>query len=158
MSKRLMATMLTITCSALVLPMVLSAADAPTPQELQKARSDHYHQLGDAVKVIRDQTKAATPDFAAIQKAAQVVSEASIDQGRWFPKGTGVEAGKTRALAIIWDKPADFLAAQKQLTDAAPAVLAAAKASDIEALRSAFSSLGGACKNCHDTFRAPKDE
>ncbi len=42
------------------------------------------------------------------QKTAEVVNEASVNQQQWFPKGTGPEAGKTRALPEIWSKPADF--------------------------------------------------
>ena len=135
---------------------VLIAAGSARDQ--QKARHDHYHELGDAFKTVRDQSKAGTPNMAKIKSAAQVVSEASIDQGRWFPHGTGPEAGKTRALPIIWEKPQDFQAAQKVFTDAAPKLLVAANAGDIGAVKTSFSEVGKACKNCHDTFRAPEDE
>jgi cytochrome c556 len=134
-----------------------SAATPATPVELQKVRHDHYHELGDAFKEVRDQSKAPAPDFAAIEKAAEVVNKASIDQQRWFPKGTGPEAGKTRALPEIWSKPEDFTAAQKMFSDRAPKLLAAAKAKDIPGVQAAFKDLGGACKNCHDTFRAPEE-
>ena len=135
--------------------VLIAAASA---RDQQKARHDHYHDLGDAFKTVRDQSKAGTPNMAKIKTAAKVVSEASIDQGRWFPHGTGPEAGKTRALPIIWEKPQDFQAAQKVFTDAAPKLLAAANAGDIGAVKTSFSEVGKACKNCHDTFRAPEDE
>jgi cytochrome c556 len=134
-----------------------NAANPATPVELQKARHDHYHELGDAFKEVRDQSKAPTPDFAALEKAAEVVNKASIDQQQWFPKGTGQEAGKTRALPEIWSKPEDFTAAQKMFSDRAPKLLAAAKSKDVTAVQAAFKELGGACKNCHDTFRAPEE-
>jgi cytochrome c556 len=134
-----------------------SAATPATPVEMQKARHEHYHELGDAFKAVRDQTKAATPDFDAIEKAAQVVNDASIDQQKWFAKGTGPEAGKTRALPEIWSKPEDFTAAQKMFSDRAPKLLAAAKAKDLAGVQAAFKDLGGACKNCHDTFRSPEE-
>ena len=130
---------------------------AQSAQDLQKARHHHYHELGDAFKQVRDQTKAETPDFAAIEKAAQVVNDASIDQQKWFPKGTGPEAGKTRALPEVWSKPDDFTAAQKMFSDRAPKLLAAAKAKDLAGVQAAFKELGGACKNCHDTFRSPEE-
>lgn len=135
--------------------VLIAAASA---RDQQKARHDHYHDLGDAFKTVRDQSKAGTPNMAKIKAAAQVVSEASIDQGRWFPHGTGPEAGKTRALPIIWEKPQDFQAAQKVFTDAAPKLLAAANAGDIGTVKTSFGEVGKACKNCHDTFRAPEDE
>ena len=130
---------------------------AQSARDLQKARHDHYHELGDAFKTVRDLTRADAPDMAKIQAAAQIINEASIDQGRWFPAGTGPEAGKTRALAEIWKRPQDFTAAQKVFSDAAPKLLAAANAKDVNAVKSTYGELGKACKNCHDTFRAPED-
>jgi len=136
---------------------VIVAAHAATPAETQKVRHEHYEELGKAFKAVRDQMTASSPDFAALQKAAEVVHEASVDQGKWFPKGTGPEAGKTRALPEVWSKPQDFLAAQKMFEDRAPKLLAAAKAKDVDAVKAAFKELGGACKNCHDTFRSPEE-
>jgi cytochrome c556 len=148
--------------SAIALTAVMSFtplhADAPaTPAEVQKARHDHYHELGEQFKTVRDLTRSSKPDFAALEKAAEHVVKASINQGQWFPKGSGPEAGETRALPEIWTKPADFVAAQKMFSDRAPALLAAAKAKDIDAVRSAFRDVGASCKNCHDPFRAPED-
>jgi cytochrome c556 len=139
--------------SSLASALVLAA----TPQELQKKRHDHYHELGDAFKAVRDGTKSGSPDWAAIEKAAATVNAAAVNQAQWFPKGTGPEAGKTRALPEIWSKPADFAAATKMLEDRAPALLAAAKAKDADALSKAFRDVGGACKNCHDNFRSPEE-
>jgi cytochrome c556 len=42
-------------------------------------------------------------------------------------------------------------------SDRAPALVAAAKAKDIDAVNAAFKQLGGSCKNCHDTFRSPEE-
>jgi cytochrome c556 len=136
--------------------LVAALCFAATPQEVQKTRHEHYEELGDAFKAIRDGAKASTPDFAAIEKAAETVSKATVNQEQWFPKGSGPEAGKTRALPEIWSKPAEFAAAAKKFEGAAPALLAAAKAKDVDAVNKAFREVGGACKNCHDNFRAPE--
>jgi cytochrome c556 len=133
-------------------------ADAPaTPAEVQKARHDHYHELGETNKAVRDLSRTSNPDFAALEKAAEYIVEASINQGQWFPKGSGPEAGKTRALPEVWTKPAEFVAAQKMFSDRAPTLLAAAKAKDVDAVRRAYREVGASCKNCHDTFRSPED-
>jgi cytochrome c556 len=124
----------------------------------QKARHDHYHELGDAFKAVSDQNRKPSPDFAIIEKNAQFVSDASVDQNKWFAKGTGPEAGKTRALGDIWTKPQDFAAAQKLFSDSAPKLLAAAKSKDAAAVQSSFGEVGKSCKGCHDAFRAPEDE
>jgi cytochrome c556 len=132
-----------------------AAVFAATPTETQKARHEHYEKLGDNFKTVRDNSR-GSPDFAALEKAAAEIEKASVDQMQWFPKGTGPEAGKTRAMAEIWTKPAEFAAAQKMFADRAPALTAAVKAKDVDAVSKAFRELGGACKNCHDNFRAPE--
>jgi cytochrome c556 len=130
-------------------------AYAATPVEIQKTRHEHYEELGDAFKVVRDNSK-GTPDFAALEKAAALIQQATVDQMQWFPKGTGPEAGKTRAMPEIWSKPDEFAAAAKMFADRAPALTAAVKSKDMSAVSKAFREVGGACKNCHDNFRAPE--
>ena len=144
-------------CTAVFVPALLAAAVyAATPREAQQARHEHYEHLGDAFKAVRDNSR-GSPDWAALEKAAQAVVDASVDQQQWFAKGTGPEAGKTRALPVIWEKPDDFTAAQKLFSERAPKLLAAVKAKDAAGVQAAFKDVGGACKNCHDTFRAPED-
>ncbi|HUQ09245.1 MAG TPA: cytochrome c [Steroidobacteraceae bacterium] len=144
-----------ISVIALVASAVSVAAYAATPVEIQKERHEHFEALGDAFKAVRDNTK-GSPDFAALDKAVVVIEKASKDMGNWFPQGTGPEAGKTRALPEVWSKSADFSAAQKQFAEKVPALSAAVKAKDADAVGKAFKDVGGACKNCHETFRAPE--
>ena len=136
--------------------VIACAVQAATPAETQKARHEHYEELGDAFKAVRDQSNAGSPDFAAMQKAADTVQKASVNQSQWFPKGTGPEAGKTRALPEIWTNTEDFTAAMKLFEDRAPALVTAAQSKDVDAVKKAFKELGGACKNCHENFRAPE--
>ena len=125
---------------------------------IYKVRHDEYHKLGDAFKVIRDQVRASAPDSAAIKDAAKVVSDASVNQFKWFPAGSGPQAGvKTRAKADIWSKPQDFEAAQKLFAEEAKKLNAAAGSGDVAQVRSQFGEVGKSCKNCHDTFRTPED-
>jgi cytochrome c556 len=150
--------------SAVVAALLASAAvpaiqaAEPTAKELMKARHDHYHDLGDAFKVVRDQTKASKPDMAAIKTAAKTVNEAAATQQKWFPAGTGPEAGKTQALAEIWTKPEEFQAAMKKFSDSAPKLYAAANANDVAGVKAAFGDVGQSCKNCHQTFRAKEHD
>jgi cytochrome c556 len=137
--------------------VVCASVYAATPVEMQKARHEHFEDLGDAFKAVRDQSKAATPDFDALLKAAETVQKASVDQPQWFAKGTGPEAGKTRALPEIWKKPDEFTAAQKMFAERAPLLVAAVKSKDVGAVGKAFKDVGGACKNCHETFRSPEE-
>jgi cytochrome c556 len=140
-----------------MIPAVVMTAE-PSARELQHARHEHYEELGDAFKVVRDQTRASKPDLAAIKAAAKKVNDASVNQEKWFPAGTGPEAGKTDALADIWAKPAEFKAAIKMFSDAAPKLHAAANAGDVPAIKTAFANVGKSCKNCHDQFRANDED
>ena len=145
-------------CAAVFVPTLLAvAAYAATPAETQKARHEHYEKLGDAFKAVRDNSRGDSPNWAALETAAKEVVDASVDQQKWFAKGTGPEAGKTRALPEIWIKTADFTAAQQMFSNRAPKLLAAVKAKDAAGVQAAFKEVGGSCKNCHDTFRAPED-
>jgi cytochrome c556 len=128
---------------------------AATPAETQKIRHEHYEKLGEDFKTVRDNSR-GSPNWAVLEKAAASIEEATVNQLQWFPAGTGPEAGKTRAKSEIWSKPAEFEAAAKMFADRAPALTAAVKAKDAEAVGKAFRELGGACKNCHDNFRAPE--
>lgn len=143
-------------CAVVFVPAALAvAAYAATPAEAQKARHEHYEKLGEHFKAVRDNSR-GDPNWAALETAAAQVVEASVDQQQWFAKGTGPEAGKTRALPEIWTKPADFEAAMKMFSDRAPKLLAAVKARDAAGVQAAFREVGGSCKNCHDNFRAPE--
>ena len=142
--------------AALAAPGSALLAETAT-KDFLKARHDHYHELGDAFKKVRDGVRASSPDVDSLKGAAQTISDASANQAKWFPAGSGPEAGKTRALPEIWAKPDDFLAAQKVFSDAAPKLLAAANASDVAGVKAAFGEVGKSCKNCHDAFRAPED-
>lgn len=142
-------------CAAVFVPAVMAvAAYAATPVEAQKARHEHYEKLGDAFKAVRDNARGDSPNWAALDVAAKEVADASVNQQQWFAKGTGPEAGKTRALPEIWTKTADFDAAMKMFADRAPKLLAAVKARDAAATQAAFRDVGGSCKNCYDNFRA----
>ncbi|MDV7340217.1 cytochrome c [Terasakiella sp. A23] len=80
-----------------------------------------------------------------------------LDNGHLWIPGTSKEEmpGKTRALKKIWDTyPAigDKIGGFKKAVDA----LAANAGNGLDALRANVGPLGGACKACHDEFRADK--
>jgi cytochrome c556 len=144
------------TLLAPAMALLAQASEPANVKEFQKARHDHYHELGDAFKVIRDETKNDKPDVAKIKTAAKVVADAAApaEQAKWFPAGSGPEAGKTQALPEIWSKPTEFKTAMKMFSDAAPKLQTAADSGDVAAIKTAFGEVGKTCKNCHDNFRA----
>jgi len=144
-----------IACAA---PLGVILAHDEHATGIYKVRHEEYEKLGKAFKTIRDEVRATPPDTAAIKSAAQVVKDASVNQFKWFPEGSGPKEGvKTRAKAEIWTKPQDFEAAQKLLAEQADKFNTVAASGDVAAIRTQFMEVGKACKNCHDTFRTPED-
>lgn len=92
---------------------------------------------------------------AAKAAAGNIVLLASINQMNLWPEGTDAEAlpGQTRALPAIWQKYPDIEAKAKAWLEAAKAAEAVA-GNGLEALQAAVPALGGACKACHDDYRA----
>ena len=74
-----------------------------------------------------------------------------------FPKGSGPEAGKTRALADIWAKWDEFQKVAQAFVTESEKMVAAAKTGDMGAAGKQLGALGkGACGACHKPFRAKK--
>jgi cytochrome c556 len=138
---------------ALVLPAVAFAA----PADVIKQREDNFTAMGKAMKATMDEFKLPSPDVAVIKAQAAAMAGPASKVAGMFPKGTGPEAGvKTDALPIIWQKPADFKAANDKMLGAVKGFQAAAATNDLAKMQAAAGALGGTCKGCHDTFRKPR--
>lgn len=125
---------------------------------LMEERHEGMEDIGDAFKIVGRETKAASPDVAAIREAAAVIADGAGKSSAWFPPGTGPDIGKTRAKAEIWQKPEDFAAKDKTFHEAALAFKAAADSGDVAAIKAQAGELGKSCKACHDPYRAPESD
>lgn len=142
-------TLIAAAAALLALPSV-----AATPGATIKARQDNFKAMGRAMKSIGDELKKDAPAFGVIRREAAALEKAGSRVGRFFPKGTGPEAGvKTDALPAIWAKPGEFTAAATGLNRATKALRAAAAGSDAAKVRAAMGATFGACKACHEKFR-----
>jgi cytochrome c556 len=73
----------------------------------------------------------------------------------WAAFGEGTEKGAdTKAKAEIWSDQAKFKAAQEKFLSEAVKLDAAVKTGKLEDLSVAFKGVGGACKGCHESFKA----
>lgn len=140
---------------AVVLAMTAGGALAATAAETIAARQAGYKQMGAAFKGLNDELKAGTPDKAKLTAFAKTMNiQARLVPG-WFPKGSGPEAGvKTKAKADIWADPAKFATLSKNLQTETAKLQTAAASGDLDALRAQVRATGGACKSCHEPFRA----
>lgn len=140
-----------------VLAALTTAAVAEESKELE-ARHGEMTVLALNLGVLGGMAKGAVPYDAAMAKAAadSVAGVAMIDQKLLFPEGTAQGALEgSRALPAVWEKWDDFAAKWGALGEAATAMQTAA-AGGQEAIGPAMGALGGACKGCHDTYRAPE--
>lgn len=89
---------------------------------------------------------------------AEAMHDVSRYFGELFPEGTGPDqAPETDALATIWSDRAGFEAALSAFQEESKKLVEVAKAGDMAAYGEQFKKVGGACKGCHDDFRADEE-
>ena len=131
------------------------AQDLPAPV---KARQGQFNILAINLGILGDMARGKAPyDAEAAQGAADtIVAVSMINEAPLFPEGTSeMDIDGTRAKAEIWDDWDGFAEKWSGLGQAA-ASLQQVAATGQEALGPAVGQLGGACKSCHDTYRAPE--
>ena len=137
------------------------AAGTAAPADIaavMRARHDHYHDMGKAMKGIGDQLKASSPSVETIQRNAALIAGYGPQILTWFPEGSGPDAGRTRARAEIWSDAATFRQRAQAFEAESARFNAVAQTGDLAAIRAAQPALGTACKDCHDRFRGPELE
>ncbi len=137
--------------------LALSACGNPDTPAGRAAdqRHEDFEAMGDAMKTVGDELKAATPDLAKVKAAAATINGFAPKLPGWFPAGSGPQDGiKTDALAAVWTKPEEFAAAAAKFKDEAARFAAVAEAGDKAAIGAGAQALGGTCKGCHDKFKA----
>lgn len=97
----------------------------------------------------------AAGDAKSVQAAAGAIANVAPLIPSLFPKGSGAEAGKTKALAKIWEDESGFKGAAEKLAAEAGALAKAAGGGDMKAVGAQFAKMGKeACGGCHQTYRA----
>lgn len=146
-----------ITAAAIAAIVTAAAAQTGAPADLIHGRQVHYKQMGGAMKAINDQLHRSSPSLDTIRQGSRVIAGFAVQLVRWFPPGTGPEAGvRTRALPLIWSDNHNFRLAGAALLVAARNLDAAAQRGDLDAIRAAVPQVAHACGDCHDTYRAPE--
>lgn len=129
-----------------------------TIEERITSRQDNLKSLGGAFKKTNDQLKSGSPDLDVISGAVDKIVELSEDMPTWFPEGTGPASGvDTDALPAIWEDPEGFSDAVDRFQTAAAELSQTTAGGDFDEIRMAVQQLGGACKNCHDSYRLDDD-
>ncbi len=149
--KAIAAFVLTASVAALSTPAVAQFAK---PEDAVKYRQSaltvmatHFGRLGAMAN--------GKAPFDAKQAAESAAIVEFMSRLPWagFVEGSD-KAGNTKALPEVWSQHAKFKEASEKLMAETTKLSAAAKAGNLDSLKSAFGPTGGACKNCHDSFRA----
>ena len=144
-SKTVFAIALATSCAAV--------AAAPAGSSAIAARKANFKEIGGSFKAINDEIKSGAPDLNSLRPSARDLASRATASLKHFPKGSGPQAGKTRAKAILWTQYAEFTQLQKQLVAQTAALSAAAAGGKVAELAAASKLVGATCKSCHDKFR-----
>jgi len=85
-------------------------------------------------------------------RAERVAVIAPMLKEAYPPESRNVANSKLKP--VMWENRADFDAKLQSLIDKTAALAATAKAGDFEKSKAAFMDAGGACKACHDKYKA----
>lgn len=130
-------------------------ADAQSPQAIIETRQAGFKKMGGAMKAIVEQLKSDSPDKAKMAAAAQVISAGAEAQVRWFPAGSGAEAGvDTDALPNIWKDREKFDSLSTKLIPETRNLAAAMAGTDLAAIRMQVKAVADVCSSCHRSYRA----
>lgn len=141
---------------AVVLALTATGALAASAAETAIAtRQAGYKKMGAAFKAINEELRKDAPDAKLIAANARIVNAQAAQVPKWFPKGSGPETGfKTKAKPAIWTEPAKFAAAGANLQAEAAKLQSLSAAGNLDAVKAQVCAVGGACKACHDPYRA----
>ncbi|MGQ9426114.1 c-type cytochrome [Gilvimarinus sp. F26214L] len=135
-----------------------AVTDQETARQLMHERHENFETIGESFKTIRDQLRSKDSDMEAIAKASETINSLSKEIPSWFPEGTGPETGiETEAKAEIWQDWSSFTAAADRLVEESGKFVALTATGDKAKIMGGVRGLGGACKNCHDSFRVDED-
>lgn len=121
-------------------------------------RHQNFGKLGGAFKAINDELKKGAPAKAVLATNATTMSTLAKQLPTWFPKGSGKEAwADVEAKAEVWSDNAGFQQAAAKLQAETAKLQQLAVAGDIDGVKAQARVTGGACKSCHEKYRAEKD-
>ena len=145
--------------AALPLSLLLLAASATAnaqdkPEDIIRYRQSAYTVLLWNWMPMNAMVRGRIPfDAAEFARRADRVAALTPQLLEGFPEGSGTGA-PTEAKPEIWTDFADFTAKMKDLERESAALSTIAKSGDEAKMREQFAKVGGACKACHDKYKA----
>lgn len=146
---------LAVLTAAILSLVAASAAGAQAkPEDVIKYRKAQYTVLLWNWMPLNAMVRGRIPfDAAEFARRAERVAAVAPQLLEGFPEGSGTGA-PTEAKPEIWADFADFSAKMKDLERESAALAAVSKGGDEAAIKAQFALTGGACKACHDKYKA----
>jgi len=143
--------LLAVATTAMMIPAVLAnnfKEPADAIEYRQAALSLIGYNFGDMGEMLKGKKPFDAAVFSA--RADNVAALSKIPHEGFI---VGSDKGDTEALAKIWSEKADFDSKMTAFQDNAAALAVAAKSSDKNNIKQAFSNTGKSCKGCHDEYK-----
>jgi len=90
-------------------------------------------------------------NFKVIERSAEAILIWSKEMSKYFPEGSN--NSPSEASSDIWNDPEGFKKAINNFQLASLELITQSKTNDMDQTISAFRSLAGTCKGCHQKFR-----
>lgn len=150
---RLLAAAAVIAGLATALP---AAAQFQKPEDAIKYRQSAFTVMANHLGRVGAMAQGRVPFDAkvAADNTAIVVAMSTLP---FTAFGEGTDKGMpNRAKPEIWRESAKFKAAGEKMAEEVKKLDAAARAGNLDAVKTAMGAVGGSCKACHDDFRAER--
>ncbi|MCP5330935.1 MAG: cytochrome c [Pseudomonadales bacterium] len=130
----------------------------PTPEELAAQAADTRQSLFKLLRynlnMISGMARGTVAfDAAVAERNANRIAELAPMIPELFAADTRAYNIETEALPIIWDRMDEFTEKANNLVNAANTFAATARGGERNAILGGIRAFGGACGNCHETFR-----
>lgn len=147
---------LALLASVAALVALPAAAQFQKSEDAIKYRQGAFTIMGTHMARIGAMAQGRVPFDAkvAADNAAIVLTVSRLPFGAF---GEGTDKGlPNRAKAEVWKDSAKFKAASEKMIGEVAKLEAAAKAGNLDGMKTAFGAVGASCKACHDDFRADR--
>jgi hypothetical protein len=144
---------LSLMAVTLVMGLALPAqAQFAKPEDAIKYRKASFTVMGNHFGRLGAMASGRAPyDAKLAAENAEVV--ATLSKLPWAAFGEGTDKGDTRAKPEIWTESAKYKESADKMQAELGKLAVAAKAGNLDALKTAFGPAAATCKACHDNFR-----
>jgi len=141
-----------VTSMASIMMALPAAAQFAKPEDAIKYRKASFTVMSAHFGRVGAMAAGRVPyDAKAAAENADIA--AAMSKLPWAGFTEGSDKGETRAKPEIWKNSAKFKEAADKMQAELAKVAVAAKAGNVDALKTAFGPAAATCKGCHDNFR-----